>query len=99
MHNVWTGQAGYKTKDCQILPKQGKTVLKNSLPLKMVCQLCYALAKVGCSKVANETLGDFPDSHVSLSFIAHFGSLLIVLLAYSSNIISLLGSSMGLKTI
>ena len=34
MHGAWTGQAGYKRKDCQTLPRQGKTVLKNFLPLK-----------------------------------------------------------------
>ena len=39
MHSVWHGQAGYKKKDCQTLPRQGKVVLKFFLPLKMVCQL------------------------------------------------------------
>ena len=39
VHDVQIGQAGYKKKDCQILPRQGKMVLKIFLPLKMVCQL------------------------------------------------------------
>ena len=39
MHSVQTGQAGYKQKDCQTLPRQGKMVFQIFLPLKMVCQV------------------------------------------------------------
>ena len=82
-------------QNCQILPRQGKTVLKIFLPLKMVCQLFYTLAKVGCFNIANKILGDCPGSQLSLSFVAHFGSCLIALPAYSSNIISLLRNQCG----
>ena len=88
-------------QDCQILPRHDKLVLENFLPLKMFCKLLYALAKVGCFNIAHETLGDCQGSQLSLLFIAHFGSCLIALPVYSSNsisLISLFGSSMGLKT-
>ena len=39
VHGVQTGQAGYKQKDCQTLPRQDKTVFKIFQPLKIVCQL------------------------------------------------------------
>ena len=72
-------------------------VLKIFLPLKMVCQLLQALANVGCSSVTDETLGDCPDSQLSLSFVAHFGSCLMAFSAYSSIVIFLLGTYLGLK--
>ena len=55
MHSVWTGQAGYKQKECQALPRQDKIVFRVFLPLKMVCQLFSALEKVVCPNVANES--------------------------------------------
>ena len=55
MHSVWTGQAGYKQKECQTLPRQDKIVFRVFLPLKMVCQLFSALEKVVCPNVANES--------------------------------------------
>ena len=39
MHGVQGGQAGYKQKDLQTLPRQGKMVFQIFLPLKMVCQV------------------------------------------------------------
>ena len=67
------------------------------MPLKMFCQLRQALAKVGCFNNVNETLGDCSGSKLSLSYTTCFGSCLIALPDYSSNIISLLRPSMGLK--
>ena len=81
-----------RKRGCQTLSRKGKTVLKFFLPLKM------ALTKVGCFNIANKTLGDCPGSQLSLSFVPHFGSCLIVLSVSSSKIIFLLGASMGLKT-
>ena len=86
-------------QDCHILPRQGKIVLKSFLPLKMICQLCQALAKVGCFNAANVTLGVCPGSQLSLRFGTCSGSCLIALPNYSDNIISRLRSSMGLKII
>ena len=97
VHDVQTRQAGYKKKDCQILSRQGNMVLKKFLPLKMVCQLLYALAKVGCFNIANETLGDCSGGQLSLSSTVHSGSCLTALAAFSSNIISLLRPLMGLR--
>ena len=84
-----------RKKECQTLIRQGKMVLKSFLPIKMACQLIQTFAKVGCSNIANESLGDCPGNWLCLSFTAYFGSCLI---AYSSHMISLLRSSMWLKT-
>ena len=62
----------------------------------MACQLCQALANVGCVNIENETLGDCPGSQLSLPFVVHFGSFLLVLPGCLSKIISLLRSLMEL---
>ena len=98
MHDIWTGQAGYKKKDCQILPRQGEIVLKIFLleNFEKCLSVTLGFSQSGLPQHCKWDFRWLP--RLSLSFLASFGSCLIALPANSSNIISLLGSLLGLKT-
>ena len=70
----------------------------NLLPVKNNLSVILGLSQSWLLQCCKQVFGDCPGSQLSLWFVACFGSSLIALPNYSGNIISLLGSSMGLKT-
>ena len=85
--------------NCQTLPSKGRSVFQNfPTSENSLSDILSLYTKLDVPKITEKKLGDCPGSRLFLSFLAFFGSRLLVLPPYSGNIIFLLRSLMGLKT-
>ena len=91
LYAVLIGQAGHKKYDCQILSRQGGTLLQNILLKRKVCWLFEIYRPKIDASTLQRNFG-WQSRHPIVSVINHiFRSCLLALLAYLVNIISFLG--------